>query len=99
MKLIVALATVAMTSSAALAGPFDQGMVGGQLRSNVRVDNINQRNSATLGYARQKLNVGSVDGGKVFGNVQLNVRAKSINQRNSATLGYSEQEVSIGSIK
>jgi len=98
MKAIVAIAATVLATSA-FAGPFDQGMVGGQLKSNVRIENVNQRNSATLGYAKQKLNVGSVDGGKALGNVQLNVRAKSINQRNSATLGYAEQEANIGSLK
>ena len=98
MKAIIAVAATVLATSA-FAGPFDQGMVGGQLKSNVRVENVNQRNSATLGYAKQKLNVGSVDGGKALGNVELNVRAKSINQRNSATLGYAEQEANIGSLK
>ena len=98
MKAIIAIAATVLATSA-FAGPFDQGMVGGQLKSNVRVENVNQRNSATLGYAKQKLNVGSVDGGKALGNVELNVRAKSINQRNSATLGYAEQEANIGSLK
>jgi len=98
MKAIIAIAATVLATSA-FAGPFDQGMVGGQLKSNVRIENVNQRNSATLGYAKQKLNVGSVDGGKALGNVELNVRAKSINQRNSATLGYAEQEANIGSLK
>ena len=98
MKAIIAIAATVLATSA-FAGPFDQGMVGGQLKSNVRVENVNQRNSATLGYAKQKLNVGSVDGGKALGNVELNVRAKNVNQRNSATLGYAEQEANIGSLK
>ena len=98
MKAIIAIAAATLATSA-FAGPFDQGMVGGQLKSNVRIQDVNQRNSATLGYAKQKLNVGSVDGGKALGNVELNVRAKSINQRNSATLGYAEQEANIGSLK
>jgi hypothetical protein len=74
-------------------------MVGGQLKSTVNVGNVTQTNSAKLGYAKQKLNVGSVDGGKVLGNVELNVRAKNITQSNSAKLGYAEQEANIGSIK
>ncbi len=98
MKALIAIA-VATLATSAFAGPFDQGMVGGQLKSNVRIQDVNQRNSATLGYAKQKLNVGSVDGGQALGNVELNVRAKSINQRNSATLGYAEQEANIGSLK
>ncbi len=84
---------------AAVAGPFDQGMVGGQLKSNVRVGTINQNNKAGLGYAKQELNVGSVNGGKAIGNVELNVRAKDISQTNKAGLGYATQEANIGSLK
>jgi hypothetical protein len=74
-------------------------MVGGQLKSNVRVGTINQNNRATLGYAKQELVVGSVSGGKALGNVELNVRAKDITQTNRATLGYAEQSAVIGSLK
>ena len=97
-KTIVALSAFAAVASA-FAGPLDQGMVGGQLKSNVNVGAINQRNSATLGYAKQELNVGSVVGGKALGNVELTVRTKDINQRNSATLGYAEQSANIGVLK
>lgn len=88
-----------VVAGAAGAGPLDQGMVGGQLKSNVNIGTITQKNSATLGYAKQELNVGSVNGGKALGNVELNVKAKDITQTNSATLGYAEQTANIGSLK
>ena len=59
----------------------------------------NLDNRATLGYAKQELNVGSIKGAKVGGNVKLNVRADDITMRNRATLGYAEQEVNLGTIK
>ena len=96
-------ATLAIVSliaaGAAFAGPFDQGMVGGQLKSNVKVSTITQKNNVSLGYAKQELNVGSVNGGKALGNVELNVQAKDITQTNKATLGYAEQTANIGSLK
>jgi hypothetical protein len=85
--------------SSAFAGPLDQGMVGGQLKSNVHLGSVNQSNTATLGYAKQELNVGSVNGGKALGNVELNVNAKDINQNNKATLGYAEQSANIGTLR
>ena len=96
--LSLAVATL-LAAGSTLAGPFDSGMVGGQLKSNVNVGTITQKNSATLGYAKQELNVGSVNGGKALGNVELNVKAKDITQTNSATLGYAEQTANIGSLK
>ena len=98
MKAIVAIAAC-LFATAAFAGPFNSGMVGGNVKSTVRVGTISQTNSAKLGYAEQKLNVGSIDGAKVLGNVNLNVRVKDITQRNSAMLGYAKQEANIGSIK
>jgi len=59
MKTIIAIAATVLATSA-FAGPVDQGMVGGQLKSNVRIENVNQRNSATLGYAEQEANIGSL---------------------------------------
>ena len=97
-KIALAVASI-VTAGVAAAGPFDAGMVGGQLKSNVRVNTINQNNKATLGYAKQELNVGSVVGGKALGNVELNVRAKDISQTNKATLGYAEQTANIGTLK
>jgi hypothetical protein len=96
--IVIAVSSLIAVGSA-FAGPFDQGMVGGQLKSNVRVGTINQNNKATLGYAKQELNVGSVVGGKALGNVELNVRAKDITQTNKATLGYAEQSANIGTLK
>jgi hypothetical protein len=98
-KIALAAAATAIVSTASFAGPFDQGMVGGQLKSNVRLENVTQSNRATLGYAAQELNVGSVNGGKALGNVELNVQARNISQDNRATLGYASQEANIGSLK
>ncbi|MFN3987292.1 MAG: hypothetical protein ACK4KV_17480 [Rhodocyclaceae bacterium] len=82
----IAIAATAFVSTLAVAGPFDQGMVGGSLKSTVRIENVTQDNRATLGYASQELNVGSVNGGKALGSVQFNVQAKNISQTNRATL-------------
>ena len=86
-------------SSAAFAGPFDSGFVGGQVQSDVRVKKVTVDNKAGLGYAKQELNVGSINGAKVLGNVKLNVRADDFNMKNTAGLGYATQEVNLGSIK
>lgn len=84
---------------AAHAGALDQGVVLGQVKSNVVVGNVTQVNRATLGYASQELNIGSVNGGKVAGNLNLTVSVGNVHQSNRATLGYSAQETSIGSVK
>ena len=97
-RITLAIASLVAAGSV-FAGPFDQGMVGGQLKSNVKVGTITQKNSALLGYAKQELNVGSVVGGKALGNVELNVKAKDITQKNSALLGYAEQTANIGTLK
>lgn len=96
-KTIVAVTAFAAVS--AFAGPLDQGMVGGQLKSNVNIGNVNQKNKALLGAAIQELNIGSVNGGKALGNVELTVKMKDVNQDNSALLGYAKQEANIGSLK
>ncbi|MBL8443381.1 MAG: hypothetical protein JNK52_04980 [Zoogloeaceae bacterium] len=94
-----AIAASAFVSTLAVAGPLDQGMVGGSLKSTVRIQNVTQDNRATLGYAAQELNVGSVNGGKALGTVEFNVQARNISQTNRATLGYASQEANIGSLK
>lgn len=94
-----AIAASALVSTLAVAGPLDQGMVGGSLKSTVRIQNVTQDNRATLGYAAQELNVGSVNGGKALGTVEFNVQARNISQTNRATLGYASQEANIGSLK
>lgn len=97
-RTLIAVASFAVASSA-FAGPFDQGMVGGQLKTNARVGQVNLNNKATLGYAKQELNVASVNGGKAIGNVELNARTKDITMTNKATLGYADQQANIGSFK
>jgi hypothetical protein len=98
LRTTIAFVTFAALSSA-FAGPLNQGMVGGQFKSNVHVGSVNQSNTATLGNAKQELNVGSVNGGKAIGNVELNVDAKDINQTNKAMLGNAEQSVNIGTLR
>jgi hypothetical protein len=90
---------LALSCGAASAGPLGQGVVMGQMKSNVTVGNVTQTNRASLGYARQELNVGSVNGGKVLGKLELNVHVGNIHQSNRVTVGYSAQETSIGSVK
>ena len=92
-------ALIIATLAASGAAFAQSGSVTGQFRSNVDVKKVNLDNRATLGYAKQELNVGSVKGAKVSGNVQTNVKTDEINMRNRATLGYAEQEVNLGSIK
>lgn len=101
MKIVkAALITTAFSlAGSAFAGPFDSGMVAGQVKSNVKVSNVNQSAKATLGYASNELNVGSVNGGKALGNVELNVQAKDITQSAKATLGYASNEANLGSLK
>jgi hypothetical protein len=98
LRTTIAFVTFAAVSGA-FAGPLDQGMVGGQLKSTVKVGPVNQSNTATLGNAKQELNVGSVNGGKAIGNVELNVDAKDINQTNKAMLGNAEQSANIGALR
>lgn len=90
---------VGLLGSASAAGGLSQGVVMGQVQSNVVTGNISQVNRATLGYAKQELNIGSVNGGKVVGNLNLTVHVGNVHQSNRATLGYSSQETSIGSVK
>lgn len=102
LKTIVVAATLAVAGSAFAAGPFDaltQGMVGGDFKSTVRLDNVTVTNKAGLGAAQQSVNIGSVAGGKVFGKAELNVKAKEVYITNKAGLGYASQDVNIGSIK
>ena len=94
-KSAVIIATLAL-SGAAFA---QQGSVTGKFQSNVDVKKVNLDNRATLGYAKQELNVGSVKGAKVSGDVRTNVKTDEIIMRNRATLGAAEQEVNLGSIK
>ena len=92
------VATIAICG-AAVAGPFDSGFVGGQVKSDVKVKKVTLTNKAGLGYAKQELNVGSINGAKVLGNVDLKVKADDINMNNKAGLGYATQEANLGSIK
>ena len=94
-----ALIIATLAASGAAFAQSQGGSVAGTFRSNVDVKKVNLDNRATLGYAKQELNVGSVKGAKVSGNVQTNVKTDEINMRNRATLGYAEQEVNLGSIK
>ena len=95
--ILIALSFVA--AGAAVAGPLDSGMVGGQLKSNVNVGTVNQTAKSTVGYAANELNVGSVKGGKAIGNVELTVHAKDITQSAKSTVGYANNEANNGSLK
>jgi hypothetical protein len=99
----IIIASALSATPALAAGPFDalkQGMVGGDFKSTVKVDKITSENKGTgLGFAEQKVDIGSVNGGKAFGKVELNVDAKEIYSSNRAGLGYAKQEVSVGSLK
>lgn len=99
-NILLAAASFAFATSA-FAGPFDGGFVGGQLKSNVKVDKITQSN-ASYGMAggSQDMSIGSVDGGKALGNVELNVQAKDVTQTQKAYgLGYHKQQMNIGTLK
>ncbi len=95
-----ALVTLSFAAAgAAFAGPLDQGMVGGYVKSDVKIGKLDMNNKAGVGYAKQELNVGSVNGAKVLGAVDLRVQAKDISMTNKTTLGVATQEANIGSLK
>jgi hypothetical protein len=99
MKAIKSALIIATLAVSGAAFAQSSGSVSGKFQSNVDVKKVNLENRATLGYAKQELNVGSVKGAKVSGDVRTNVKTDEINMRNRATLGYAEQEANLGSIK
>ncbi|MCB1916861.1 MAG: hypothetical protein KDG52_14235 [Rhodocyclaceae bacterium] len=50
----------ALVATSAFATPFDQGMVGTQRKSDVRIENVDPRTSADLGHAEQEADIGSL---------------------------------------